>query len=299
MTIACPHCTQHLEADESYGGQEVQCPACQGALVVPLGQVGTRPTSRAPLSACRASAPATSSRWGVACLWLGLVLVGLGLVWFWQRKSNPERILEKSIGKSVVIDTSGAADACVQTPAEASPVARIRVQNPPQAITFVLELKKPVQELFEHSKAFTYGVAKIYFDTDDNPQTGSRETELASTKGFEAILEARLEAAAQVGRIRVTGGWDNARSTLRNAKEHRIECSVFRVDARGREFDADRSVRYLARGKCEGNHMWLTVSYRDLAAVSGQTVRVTIRDDGAAETYSAGEVLPSFTLKLR
>jgi len=35
ITFACPHCQQHIEADDSICGQTVECPACKGEFVVP------------------------------------------------------------------------------------------------------------------------------------------------------------------------------------------------------------------------------------------------------------------------
>jgi hypothetical protein len=37
--FACPHCQQHIQADEGYAGLQIQCPSCQGSLIVP----GTAP----------------------------------------------------------------------------------------------------------------------------------------------------------------------------------------------------------------------------------------------------------------
>ena len=35
ITFACPHCQQHIEADDSICGQTVECPSCQGEIIVP------------------------------------------------------------------------------------------------------------------------------------------------------------------------------------------------------------------------------------------------------------------------
>jgi hypothetical protein len=35
IKIDCPHCTQHIQCDESYGGKQINCPQCQQAFVVP------------------------------------------------------------------------------------------------------------------------------------------------------------------------------------------------------------------------------------------------------------------------
>ena len=35
ITLACPHCEQHIEVDDSICGQTVECPSCQGEIIVP------------------------------------------------------------------------------------------------------------------------------------------------------------------------------------------------------------------------------------------------------------------------
>lgn len=35
IKISCPHCKQHITCDELWGGHELQCPSCQGSLMVP------------------------------------------------------------------------------------------------------------------------------------------------------------------------------------------------------------------------------------------------------------------------
>jgi len=35
IKFACPHCSQHIACDEAYCGYQIQCPACQGGLIVP------------------------------------------------------------------------------------------------------------------------------------------------------------------------------------------------------------------------------------------------------------------------
>lgn len=38
LTFECPHCKQNIACDEQWSGQQIQCPLCQGALVVPAAQ---------------------------------------------------------------------------------------------------------------------------------------------------------------------------------------------------------------------------------------------------------------------
>ena len=35
ITFTCPHCNQAVQCDDQWAGHEIQCPICQGALVVP------------------------------------------------------------------------------------------------------------------------------------------------------------------------------------------------------------------------------------------------------------------------
>jgi hypothetical protein len=35
VKFSCPHCQQHIQADSGYGGMQINCPACNGSLVVP------------------------------------------------------------------------------------------------------------------------------------------------------------------------------------------------------------------------------------------------------------------------
>jgi len=33
--FSCPHCTQHLQADEQFSGRQIQCPSCNHLIRVP------------------------------------------------------------------------------------------------------------------------------------------------------------------------------------------------------------------------------------------------------------------------
>src|SRR5262249_39989952 len=37
IKFSCPHCNQHITCDELWGGHQLQCPGCQGSLIVPGG----------------------------------------------------------------------------------------------------------------------------------------------------------------------------------------------------------------------------------------------------------------------
>lgn len=44
--FSCPHCQQHIQADEGYAGMQINCPACHGSLTVPAPATG--PATAAP-----------------------------------------------------------------------------------------------------------------------------------------------------------------------------------------------------------------------------------------------------------
>lgn len=43
IKFSCPHCNQHITCDELWGGHELQCPGCQGSLIVPGGATAPAP----------------------------------------------------------------------------------------------------------------------------------------------------------------------------------------------------------------------------------------------------------------
>ena len=55
MKFSCSHCGQQIECDELWSGHEIQCPTCQGQLVVP-------PKPEAPPHANLASAKPNQPR---------------------------------------------------------------------------------------------------------------------------------------------------------------------------------------------------------------------------------------------
>jgi DNA-directed RNA polymerase subunit RPC12/RpoP len=34
--FSCPHCDRHIQCDDRYSGKQIQCPACNHLIVVPL-----------------------------------------------------------------------------------------------------------------------------------------------------------------------------------------------------------------------------------------------------------------------
>ena len=211
---------------------------------------------------------------------LALVCVCLAVAWAAnQLPGGAYRSTETFLAKQVVADTSGAPDAFVQSPSANSPVAKLRVQNPSQAITFVLELKKPLSELYEEQKYFKQGVAKISFDAEDKAQ-------LIST----------LMAQARSGAM---GSWANAATTIGNAKRHVVSTQLLRAQGPSGALRGTNHQMDMQRGKAEGKQILLTVKYSELGFVPGQTVRVAVLDEGASGKSGGGEPLPSFQLVLK
>lgn len=66
MKFECPHCQQHIQADEGYAGMQINCPACNGALMVPGSAPVAAPAVEAPVPplparlSVRTTAPAAS-----------------------------------------------------------------------------------------------------------------------------------------------------------------------------------------------------------------------------------------------
>ncbi|MEY4384749.1 MAG: hypothetical protein RLY20_32 [Verrucomicrobiota bacterium] len=46
--FACPHCQQHIAATEAYCGLQIQCPSCNGNLIVPGTPAAPAPAPSAP-----------------------------------------------------------------------------------------------------------------------------------------------------------------------------------------------------------------------------------------------------------
>jgi len=49
IKFSCPHCNQHITCDELWGGHELQCPGCQGNLIVPGGAAAPTQPAENPL----------------------------------------------------------------------------------------------------------------------------------------------------------------------------------------------------------------------------------------------------------
>jgi DNA-directed RNA polymerase subunit RPC12/RpoP len=59
MKFECPHCQQHIQADDGYAGMQINCPACNGALMVP-GSLPAPAPAAAPPPALSAQPPVPS-----------------------------------------------------------------------------------------------------------------------------------------------------------------------------------------------------------------------------------------------
>lgn len=69
IKFTCPHCSQHVQCDESWSGRETRCPACQGAFRVPQSAKPTTspaspspPLPPLPPPASEAAAPASAQK---------------------------------------------------------------------------------------------------------------------------------------------------------------------------------------------------------------------------------------------
>jgi DNA-directed RNA polymerase subunit RPC12/RpoP len=59
MKFECPHCQQHIQADDGYAGMQINCPACNGGLVVPGVARAPEPPAPPPPAATRLAVRAT------------------------------------------------------------------------------------------------------------------------------------------------------------------------------------------------------------------------------------------------
>ena len=77
----CPHCRQKLSCEAGYGGWRIQCPACQGAVIVPLALPPPMPAVRPPAQPIAMSPAQTWRRHGIlAGCGLGLGLLSAPLI---------------------------------------------------------------------------------------------------------------------------------------------------------------------------------------------------------------------------
>ena len=64
IKFSCPHCQQHIQAEPGYAGYQINCPNCQGSLVVPGAPPPPPTPPPQPRAAISVSAPASSSAAG-------------------------------------------------------------------------------------------------------------------------------------------------------------------------------------------------------------------------------------------
>jgi hypothetical protein len=254
----------------------------------------------------------TASRhWRTVLLCVGVALIAgvlVGLIL--HRRSAPRRSIEDLVAKNVVISPPETADAHLLSGSDVSPLAKIRVQNPRGAITFVLELKKTVEEFYEEGAQawkrarfpdefsgegtqLHFGVARIHFETDTKVATGDQS---AANSPLRFKLEATLMAKGEHSNL---ADWANAHLNLRKTTGHVLRCDLVRLPpALGSGFAIVNQRSSLSRGKVDGKLLWITVAYGELGVSSGQSVGITFMDQGNA-AYNDGEQLPSFRIKLQ
>ncbi len=54
IKFSCPHCQQHIQAEQAYAGMQINCPACNGTMMVPGQRAAPAPI---PVSFQQAAAP--------------------------------------------------------------------------------------------------------------------------------------------------------------------------------------------------------------------------------------------------
>jgi hypothetical protein len=74
LKFSCPHCEQHIQAGADYAGMQINCPACNGALMVPgvAAPVAVPVPRPVPASTQTAPAPAPASDSGCPSCGCGL-----------------------------------------------------------------------------------------------------------------------------------------------------------------------------------------------------------------------------------
>ena len=61
IKFSCPHCQQHIQAETSYVGLQINCPACRGSLIVPGTPAAAAPTYAAPPATPPPPPPSTAT----------------------------------------------------------------------------------------------------------------------------------------------------------------------------------------------------------------------------------------------
>ena len=83
----CPNCRQKLACEPGYGGWRIQCPACQGAVIVPLALPPPLPAVRPPPPAVVLSPADKWRRHGIRAV----AAIGVALVSFWLAERYLDR----------------------------------------------------------------------------------------------------------------------------------------------------------------------------------------------------------------
>lgn len=61
MKFSCPHCQQHISADAGYAGLQINCPSCNGSLIVPADPAVSAPASAPAPAPARLSIRSSAS----------------------------------------------------------------------------------------------------------------------------------------------------------------------------------------------------------------------------------------------
>jgi hypothetical protein len=73
MKFACPHCSQRLEAESTWGGREINCPTCSNAITVPGENAKSQTANPKEIPGSKALRRAV---WGLV---FGILLIGVGI----------------------------------------------------------------------------------------------------------------------------------------------------------------------------------------------------------------------------
>jgi len=362
--FSCPHCNQHIQCDESYGGAPLQCPSCHTEIRIPkvgnepegpvalptpprpVANVRPSPVSPAPRQAKPVKltigllafvllllsavpwiavyvfsfvpilgriplveflvllggaifcgrfarekigenpslAENPAAQWGVFFSYLAVSLAVILLPAIVLRLQL-QRMTSGASGKAVVVATKNTPAVFVETAPSGNQFAKISIQNPERALTFVFELRKTLDEYYQEHKYFRWGnMAKIYFDTDTNESTGGADDTNLGNRGFE--FRATVDFAMSYG-AGALASWSSPAPWMGKPKEHLPTCRIETYDTQRQGFSfrgpgVNMVARELSRAKVDGKMVYVTVNYDELHALPGQRVRLAILDCGSS-----------------
>src|SRR4051812_14653723 len=85
MKFSCPHCSQHLQAESSMGGQQIACPACSQGLTIPTAVVSPTDPGLSRMTTARRKFSK------LVLLLAGLLVLGSATGWFLFAKEGTKK----------------------------------------------------------------------------------------------------------------------------------------------------------------------------------------------------------------